>query len=123
MTVRRAERPAGVRRWWAFSLALALVLAPGAGGAAGAPSPATSSSTSAQVARGGEPFPATMLNAPRGAERGTDPPARRLAAAIAAAAPDPDALPRTGWIRAVDRPDLVVFIAWITLRRATTEPL
>ena len=64
-----------------------------------------------------------MLNAPRGAERGTDPPARRLAAAIAAAAPDPDALPRTGWIRAVDRPDLVVFIAWITLRRATTEPL
>jgi len=108
-------------------VALSIALLPGLGDAAGDPSPSlpvvASETTGALVDCGGAPFPATMLKGPRGAERGTDAPARRLAAAIAAVEPTPDALPRTGWMRVIDRPDLVLFIAWITLRRVTTEPL
>jgi hypothetical protein len=75
------------------------------------------------VTCGGRPFPAAVLSGPRGAELGTDPAARRLRAQILREpVAGPESLPRAGWIRAIDDPDGVLFVAW-ALPPTGEEPL
>ena len=76
----------------------------------------------AMVACGDGPaFPLAALDGPQGAEMAADPAAQRLARATTTG--EVGYLPRGGWMRVLDAPDLVVMATWLHLPRSLGGPL